>query len=118
MTADGLWRSRPGVFPVALRTRRASAIFARMIRISSTIATSGNSPIPTAMTSAATRAAIWVSASGSTPVSAMRWRRETRIACEEILARVPDYVVKEAGLERMHSPSVRGFSRMPVRAAL
>jgi hypothetical protein len=42
-------------------------------------------------------------------------RLEARIALEEILAAAPDFVVDETGLERMHSPQVRGYTRVPVR---
>ena len=41
-------------------------------------------------------------------------RLEARIALEEILAAAPDFSVDEAGLERMHSPQVRGYTRVPV----
>ena len=42
-------------------------------------------------------------------------RLEARVALEEILAVAPDFAVDEAGLERMHSPQVRGYTRVPVR---
>jgi cytochrome P450 len=42
-------------------------------------------------------------------------RLEGRVALEEILAALPDFTVDEGGLERMHSPNVRGFTRVPVR---
>ena len=42
-------------------------------------------------------------------------RLEARIALEEILDTAPDFVVEETGLERMHSPQVRGYTRVPVR---
>ena len=42
-------------------------------------------------------------------------RLEARVALEEILDAVPDFVVEESGLERMHSPQVRGHTRVPVR---
>lgn len=42
-------------------------------------------------------------------------RLEARIALEEIIAAVPDFSVDEGGLERMHSPQVRGYTRVPVR---
>ena len=42
-------------------------------------------------------------------------RLEARVALEEILAAMPDFVVEEGGLERMHSPQVRGYTRVPVR---
>jgi cytochrome P450 len=41
-------------------------------------------------------------------------RLEGRIALQEILAVMPDFVVDYAGLERMHSGNVRGYSRVPV----
>jgi len=42
-------------------------------------------------------------------------RLEGRVALEEILQVMPDFVVDESGLERMHSPNVRGFTKVPVR---
>jgi len=39
-------------------------------------------------------------------------RLESRIALEEVLARIPDYEVDPDSLERMHSSNVRGFSGM------
>jgi hypothetical protein len=42
-------------------------------------------------------------------------RLEARIALEEILAAAPDYVVDDKDLERMHSPQVRGYTRVPIR---
>jgi cytochrome P450 len=42
-------------------------------------------------------------------------RLESRIALEEMMARLPDFVVDEAGLERVHSGNVRGYSRVPIR---
>ena len=42
-------------------------------------------------------------------------RLEARVALEEILDAAPDFVVEEGGLERMHSPQVRGYTRVPVR---
>jgi len=44
-------------------------------------------------------------------------RLEGRVALEEMLARMPDYTIDEAGLERVHSPNVRGYARMPMRRA-
>jgi hypothetical protein len=41
-------------------------------------------------------------------------RLEARVALEELLWRLPDYEVVEAGLERVHSGNVRGFSRLPL----
>lgn len=41
-------------------------------------------------------------------------RLEGRVALEEVHARMRDYVVDEAGLERVHSANVRGFSRVPI----
>lgn len=43
-------------------------------------------------------------------------RLEGRVALEELLASMPDYVVDESGLERVHSPNVRGYARLPMRA--
>lgn len=37
-------------------------------------------------------------------------RLESRIALQELLARIPEYEVPEAGIERMHSSNVRGYS--------
>jgi cytochrome P450 len=42
-------------------------------------------------------------------------RLEARVALEEILAALPDFVVDEGGLERMYAPQVRGYTRVPVR---
>lgn len=42
-------------------------------------------------------------------------RLEGRVALEEVLTAMPDFVVDEAGLERMHSPNVRGYTKVPVR---
>lgn len=41
-------------------------------------------------------------------------RLESRIALEELLTRIPDYAVVEAGIERMHSSNVRGFAGLPL----
>jgi hypothetical protein len=41
-------------------------------------------------------------------------RLEGTIALQEIMARIPDFTVDLAGLERVHSANVRGFSRLPV----
>lgn len=41
-------------------------------------------------------------------------RLEARVAMEEILRLMPDFEVDEAGLARMHSPSVRGYTRVPL----
>jgi cytochrome P450 len=41
-------------------------------------------------------------------------RLEGTVALQEILARIPDFVVQDAGLERVHSGNVRGFSRVPI----
>ena len=37
-------------------------------------------------------------------------RLESRIALEELLARIPEYDVPEGGIRRMHSSNVRGLS--------
>jgi cytochrome P450 len=42
-------------------------------------------------------------------------RLESRIALEELLARIPDYEVDPESLERMHSSNVRGFSGLVLR---
>ncbi len=41
-------------------------------------------------------------------------RLESRIALQEVLARIPEYAVDEAGIERMHSGNVRGFAGLPL----
>ena len=41
-------------------------------------------------------------------------RLESRIALEELLARIPEYGVDETGIERMHSSNVRGFAGLPL----
>jgi hypothetical protein len=40
-------------------------------------------------------------------------RLEARVALEEVLARVTDYEIDPAGIERVHSSNVRGFARLP-----
>lgn len=47
-------------------------------------------------------------------VGAALARLEGRVAFEEILRMMPDFEIDESGLERMHSPNVRGFTRVPV----
>lgn len=42
-------------------------------------------------------------------------RLEVKVACEEIFKVMPDFAVEQAGLERMHSPNVRGFTRVPLK---
>lgn len=42
-------------------------------------------------------------------------RLEGRVALEEVLARIPNYEIDEAGIERVHSPNVRGYARVPMR---
>lgn len=42
-------------------------------------------------------------------------RLEGRVALEEVHRRMPDYAVDEAGLVRVHSANVRGYSTVPVR---
>ncbi len=44
-------------------------------------------------------------------------RLEGRIAMEEVLRLLPDLAVEEDGLERMHSPNVRGYTAVPVTFA-
>ena len=41
-------------------------------------------------------------------------RLEGTVALQEILRRIPDFTVDEAGLQRVHSGNVRGFSRLPI----
>jgi cytochrome P450 len=41
-------------------------------------------------------------------------RLEARVALEELLWRMPDYEVVEAGLVRVHSGNVRGYARLPL----
>lgn len=41
-------------------------------------------------------------------------RLEGRVALEEIMRLLADFTVDEAGLRRMHSPAVRGFTHVPV----
>jgi cytochrome P450 len=42
-------------------------------------------------------------------------RLEGRVALEEVLPRMPDYEVDDAGLVRVHSANVRGYSSVPIR---
>jgi cytochrome P450 len=41
-------------------------------------------------------------------------RLEMRVSLEELLHRLPDYEIDEAGLERVHNGNVRGYSRAPM----
>jgi cytochrome P450 len=41
-------------------------------------------------------------------------RLEMRCSVEAVLARLPDYEIDPAGLTRVHSGTVRGYSRMPM----
>jgi cytochrome P450 len=41
-------------------------------------------------------------------------RLEARVALEELLARLPDFAVDRAGLVRVHSGNVRGYSVVPI----
>lgn len=41
-------------------------------------------------------------------------RLEVKVACEEIFKVMPDFAVDHAGLQRMHSPNVRGFTHVPL----
>jgi cytochrome P450 len=41
-------------------------------------------------------------------------RLEGRVALEEMMRLLPDFVVDESGLQRMHSPAVRGYTHVPV----
>ena len=45
-------------------------------------------------------------------------RLEARVALEELVARVADYDVDEAGARRVHSANVRGFSALPTTVTL
>jgi cytochrome P450 len=42
-------------------------------------------------------------------------RREGRVALEEVLDRFPSWELDEAGAERAHTSTVRGYHRLPVR---
>ncbi len=42
-------------------------------------------------------------------------RLEGRVALAEVLPRMPDYAVEPAGLVRVHSANVRGYSQVPIR---
>jgi cytochrome P450 len=42
-------------------------------------------------------------------------RLEGRVALEEIHARLPDYEIDPAGIERVHSINVRGFAALPIQ---
>lgn len=41
-------------------------------------------------------------------------RLEARVAIEELLTMMPRFQVDKSGLQRMHSPNVRGFTHVPV----
>lgn len=41
-------------------------------------------------------------------------RLESRIALQEVLARIPEYAVDHERIERMHSSNVRGFAGLPL----
>jgi cytochrome P450 len=41
-------------------------------------------------------------------------RLEAKVAFEEMLDVMPDFIVDEGGLKRMHAPSVRGYTHVPV----
>ena len=45
-------------------------------------------------------------------------RLEARVALEELVARVADYDVDEAGAQRVHSANVRGFATLPTTVTL
>lgn len=47
-------------------------------------------------------------------VGAALARLEARVAMEEMLEMMPDFIVDESSLARMHSPNVRGFTTVPV----
>jgi cytochrome P450 len=42
-------------------------------------------------------------------------RMETKVAFEELLARVPDWELEEAGIVRLRSGNVRGLGALPIR---
>ena len=42
-------------------------------------------------------------------------RLEARVALEAVHRSIPDYAVDASGLERVHSPNVRGYARVPIR---
>ena len=42
-------------------------------------------------------------------------RLEARVSLEEILERLPDFQVRNEGIERVHSSNVRGFAALPIR---
>jgi cytochrome P450 len=41
-------------------------------------------------------------------------RLEVKVACEELFKVMPDCAVDQQGLQRTHSPNVRGFTHVPV----
>jgi len=45
-------------------------------------------------------------------------RLEARVVFEELLPRMPDYEIDEAGLRRAHNPNVRGYTHVPARFSL
>jgi cytochrome P450 len=45
-------------------------------------------------------------------------RLEARVALEQLVARVADYEIDEAGAARVHSVNVRGFARLPTQVTL
>ena len=51
---------------------------------------------------------------GAVALAAALARLEAKVAMEELLAMMGDFAVDEAGLQRMHSPQVRGFTHVPV----
>lgn len=42
-------------------------------------------------------------------------RLEAQVSLEEVWSRLPEYAIDEAGLVRVHSTNVRGFSAMPLK---
>jgi len=42
-------------------------------------------------------------------------RLEGRVALEEVLPRMPEYVIDESKLVRVHSANVRGYAQVPLR---
>ncbi len=41
-------------------------------------------------------------------------RLEGQVSLEEVLRRIPDWEVREQGIERVHSSNVRGFAHLPI----
>ena len=77
--------------------------------------TRGPSTIPTGTTSTATQDTQLASFGVGRHfcLGASLARLEARVTLEELVARVADYDIDEAGAERVHSANVRGFARLP-----